>query len=108
MMMLLLAAFFNACNNKEKTKGINPEDLDTSVDPAQDFDQYANGGWKAWNPLPGDKSRFGTFDKLRDKAEKQLQTLFNEVTTTEHEKGSISRKIADFYNEGMDTVKIEE
>ena len=108
MIVLLSAGIFNACSNQQKTGGINLNDLDTSVDPAHDFDQYANGGWKANNPLPGDKSRYGSFDKLRDEAEKQLQTLFKDIITAEHEYGSIGQKIADFYNEGMDTLKIEE
>ncbi|MGF7140091.1 M13 family metallopeptidase [Roseimarinus sediminis] len=107
MMMILTAVLFSACNPKEEPKGIDPANLDLSVDPAHDFDQYANGGWKAMNPLPGDKSRFGSFDKLRDEAEKQLQTLFDEVAAEKHEPGSIGQKIADFYKTGMDTVKIE-
>ncbi|MFW6371612.1 MAG: hypothetical protein ACOC10_10460, partial [Bacteroidota bacterium] len=54
MALLLVAVFFYACSSQEKSTGINPDDLDTTVDPAHDFDQYANGGWKAHNPLPGD------------------------------------------------------
>lgn len=108
MSLFLLAAFFTGCQTEQKSKGVNPDDLDTSVDPAHDFDQYANGGWKAHNPLPGDKSRYGSFDKLRDEAEKQLQTLFAKIVSEEHDAGSIEKKIADFYHEGMDTVKIEE
>lgn len=108
MTILLLAATFNACKTEEKTKAIDPANMDLSVSPAVDFDNYANGGWKANNPLPDDKSRYGTFDKLRDEAEKQLQSLFDKITSEEHEAGSYGQKIADFYNTGMDTVKIEE
>ena len=108
MCVALMAVIGSACKTEIKTTGINSEDLDLTVSPGHDFDQYANGGWKAKNPLPGDKSRYGTFDKLRDEAEKQLQSLFDKITTGVHETGSIGRKIADFYNEGMDTVKIEE
>ncbi len=106
--VLLLTVFFYACSNKYNSAGININNLDTTIDPAQDFDQYANGRWKIQNPLPGDKSRYGTFDKLRDEAEKQLLVLFEEIIASEHESGSVGKKIADFYNEGMDTVKIEE
>ena len=108
MMIVLFAASFSACKTEEKTKAIDKADMDLSVDPASDFDQYANGGWKTNNPLPADKSRFGTFDKLRDSAESQLQTLFDKVTSEQHEQGSIGQKIADFYNVGMDTMTIEE
>lgn len=98
----------SGCKTPDETKAINPEDMDLTISPAADFDEYANGGWKKNNPLPDDKSRFGTFDQLRDEAEKQLQTLFDKITNEEHESGSYGQKIADFYNTGMDTVKIEE
>lgn len=106
MSMVLLPALFS-CQQNEKSKAIDLKNLDTSVRAADDFDQYANGGWKVNNPMPDDKSRYGTFDKLRDEAEKQLQTLFDEVTAEEHEPGSVGQQIADFYNTGMDTAKIE-
>lgn len=107
MMIVLFAASFSSCKTEVKTKAIDKADMDLTVDPATDFDQYANGGWKANNPLPADKSRFGSFDKLRDTAETQLQSLFNKVTSKQHEKGSIDQKIADFYNVGMDSATIE-
>ena len=42
----------------------SPADLDRSADPAQDFFQFANGGWNKANPLPEDYSRWGTFTLL--------------------------------------------
>lgn len=108
LVSVLLFAIFYACKTEEKTLAIDKADMDLTVSPADDFDNYANGGWKVKNPLPDDKSRFGTFDQLRDKAEEQLQTLFNKVTSESHEPGSYGQKIADFYNLGMDSVTIEE
>ena len=107
IMIVLLANILNSCKTTEKEKSIKVEDMDMSVLPQVDFDNYANGGWKANNPLPDDKSRFGTFDKLRDEAEKQLQLLFDRVTSEQHERGSIGQKIADLYNLGMDSVTIK-
>lgn len=94
-------------NTKEKMKAIKMEDLDLTADPGVDFNQYANGGWKATHPIPDDKSRFGTFDELIDANEKQLKSLVDELGTKQFEKGSISDKIATFYKVGMDTVSIE-
>ena len=65
--LILFSMLATSCEQKKKNLAIDPANLDTTVDPAQDFDNYANGGWKANNPLPDDKqvwnirqaSRFG-------------------------------------------------
>jgi len=97
-----------ACNQEAaKTKSLDLADLDTSVSPAADFDIYASGGWKKRFPIPDEKSRFGTFDLLADTGEVQVKTLITEIATKKQEPGTIGQKIADFYNTGMDTAKIE-
>ncbi len=109
MVFLMLTATIFSCKTEEKTqvKAIDPANLDLTVNPTADFDNYANGGWKVNNPLPDDKSRFGTFDKLRDTAEEQLQALFDKVKSEKHEYGTVGQKIADMYNMGMDSVSID-
>jgi len=97
-----------ACKQEApKVKAINVADMDTSISPAKDFDNYANGGWKKRFPIPDDKSRFGTFDLLADTGEVQVKTLIDEIASKKQEAGTIGQKIADFYNTGMDTVRIE-
>jgi len=105
--IVILTTAMSSCKEEKKSTAIDKTDMDLSVNPAADFDNYANGGWKVKNPLPDDKSRFGTFDKLRDVAEKQQQALFDKVTTEKHEQGTVGQKIADLYNMGMDSATIE-
>jgi putative endopeptidase len=99
-----------SCNQKEKQEApaINTADLDTAIIPGNDFDDYANGGWKKHNPIPPDRARYGTFDQLAEVAEKQLKDLVEETAATKNAAGSIADKIATMYNQGMDSVKIEE
>ncbi|MDX9881982.1 MAG: M13 family metallopeptidase [Prolixibacteraceae bacterium] len=105
---LLLAAGIIACTQTSKEPpAIDLLDMDTSVSPAADFDNYANGGWKKRNPMPDEKSRYGSFDKLADTGEEQVKSLFTEIVAARHEEGSIGQKIADFYASGMDTAAIE-
>lgn len=97
-----------ACTQQApQNKSLDLADLDTLVSPAADFDQYANGGWKKRFPIPDEKSRFGSFDLLADTGEVQVRTLISEIASKKQEPGSIGQKIADFYNTGMDTAKIE-
>ncbi|TKG91554.1 M13 family peptidase [Puteibacter caeruleilacunae] len=101
---VIALVLFTSCDQQktQKTMAIDKANLDTSVSPGTDFDTYANGGWKKVNPIPDDKSRFGSFDKLIDKSQIQEQELIKKITSTEHTQGSIEQKIADFYNSGMD------
>ena len=39
--------------NEVTEKGIDLNNLNTTVIPGNDFFQYANGGWLAANPIPG-------------------------------------------------------
>jgi len=97
-----------ACRQETpKNKSLDLADLDTLVSPGADFDNYANGGWKKRFPIPDEKSRFGSFDLLADTSEAQVKVLFNEIVIKKQEKGSLGQKIADFYNVGMDSAKIE-
>ena len=99
-----------ACNDdaqKKSEPAISLADMDMSVDPGHDFDAYANGGWKKLNPLPSDRARFGSFDKLSEVAEKQLNELVKETASKKNEKGSIADKTATLFNLGMDSVRLE-
>ncbi len=104
----MIAATLLSCSEAKKgTPAIDPVNLDKTVVPGNDFDTYANGGWKKLNPLPADRGRFGSFDQLAEVAEKQLNDLVKNTAAATNPKGSIPDKIATMFNSGMDTAKID-
>ena len=40
---------------------------------------YANGNWIKNNPVPGSKTRWGSFDVLREESSQRLKTLLTEA-----------------------------
>jgi endothelin-converting enzyme/putative endopeptidase len=84
--------------------GIDMSGFDTSVRPQDDFFDHVNGKWVAETPFPGDRARWGTFDMLRENAQKDVRTLVEEVSAAETvAPGSAAQKIRDFYNAYLDS-----
>ncbi len=85
------------------THGIQLADMDLSVDPAQDFYRYANGGWLARTEIPADSSSFGVFDQLFLETEKQqLAQLGALVQSNDLVEGSDQWKAVQFFEQGID------
>lgn len=99
-----ITLMITACT-KQQTTGILPENLDTTAVAQNDFYQFACGGWMKNNPLPGEYSRFGSFDQLGLKNLEQVNGLIQEIAQTQHAQGSIEQKIGDIYNLAMDTAR---
>lgn len=87
--------------------GIELANMDMSVAPQQDFFRYVNGQWLENTDIPADKSRWGSFDELRENAEKQVLEIVQQLAATTHTKGSDAQKIADLYLSFLDQPRIE-
>ncbi len=110
MAMLIMASCGGTKNvNMETTKAIDPKNMDPDFTPGDDFFRYVNGGWMKANPIPPEYTQYGAFHVLFDQNQEELKKLVQEVSNDQNaEKGSISQKIRDFYNSGMDTSRINE
>ena len=87
--------------------GINLADLDTSVRPADDFYEYACGGWMKANPLPAAYARFGSFDRLAEDNNKRINGILTELQSNTYPEGSVEQKLSDLYKLAMDSVRRE-
>ena len=85
--------------------GIDIKNLDKNARPADDFYEFACGGWMKNNPLPAAYSRFGSFDRLALENNKRINAILNELNKGKYAKGSLEQKISDLYKLAMDSVR---
>lgn len=104
-------ACFVACNQGQQSADTNkatPDavaaNVDSTVNPAQDFFDYANGGWIKRNPIPAEYSSWGIGNLVQEELYKRLR-IINEKAV-ENPTDATSKKIAAFWKSGMDSVKI--
>ncbi len=89
----------------KKPKFIDRANMDLSVKPGDNFYLYANGNWLRNNPVPSSKTRWGSFDMLREESSKRMQSLLTNATK---KSGDLRlQKIGDFYLSGTDSAAID-
>ncbi|HLP65159.1 M13 family metallopeptidase [Flavobacterium sp.] len=103
-----LSIVISSCSKKE-TAFVDPllTHRDTTVNPADDFFMYANGGWFKQNPIPDSERSNGIFQMIQDTVNAQIKTICENAAKNEDVlKGSNEQKTGDFYASGMDSLSI--
>ena len=85
--------------------GIDIKNLDKNVRPADDFYEFACGGWMKNNPLPAAYSRFGSFDRLALENNKRINSILQELNKGKYADGTLEQKISDLYKLAMDSTR---
>ena len=99
--MMMLAAMPVAADAQNKS-GLVMSNLDKTAKPADDFYQFATGGWQKSHPLPAAYSRYGSFDKLAEDNNKRINSILAELEKKTYKEGTIERKLSDFYKMALD------
>lgn len=85
--------------------GINTQYMDKSVNPADDFFRYVNGAWLDKTEMPADRTRWGSFDELRQNTDKDVMTILTEALANPKYKSDTDQgKAINLYKTIMDTV----
>ena len=108
LIIMALASMTITGSAQQLRSGINLADLDTSVRPADDFYEYACGGWMKANPLPAAYSRYGSFDRLAEDNNKRINGILKELLENSYENGTVEQKLSDLYKLAMDSARREQ
>lgn len=99
-MLLAIAPTLGA--EAQSKSGLDLTNLDKTVRPADDFYQFATGGWQKLHPLPAAYSRFGSFDMLQDDNNKRINSILSDLQKKKYKKGTTEWKLATFYKQALD------
>ena len=82
--------------------GVETANIDSRVKPGDNFYAHVNGNWLKNTEIPADKSRYGSFIILRDKAEKRVRGIIESAANKETPSAD-EKRIGDFYNAYLNT-----
>src|ERR1044072_8333293 len=102
VVMLILAFGQSPGRPADGRSGFDLSRLDTTANPCVDFYQYACGGWRAKNPLPADKARYGTYDEMAERNRERLRNIVEEAAKLMPGQSAVARQVGDYYAACMD------
>lgn len=103
---------FCTTDSKEKpgvlSSGLLLENMDTTVNPGDNFQMYVNGNWIKSTEIPADKSSYGVGTMVHEKSQEDVKKIIEEAAAAGKEAGTDEQKVGDLYASFMDMKKRDE
>jgi len=85
-----------------KLQHFDPNEIDKTLDPCQDFYQYTCSKWNAANPIPADQAVWGTGSGLQYWNENILREALDKASAKSSGRSDFEQKIGDYWGACMD------
>ncbi|HEY6351615.1 MAG TPA: M13 family metallopeptidase [Candidatus Angelobacter sp.] len=109
--ILVPAVMFGQAGNASVSKRPQSFDLtamDRTVDPCEDFYEYACGTWRKENPVPSDQVFWARYNQLAEYNREVLRKLLEQAAVVTPRRTPAARTIGDFYSSCMNTTVAEQ
>lgn len=101
---------FHACkvkSDQSTQQFLNPQNIDSLVNPGDDFFTYANGRWIKTAVIPPTENGVGGFYDLHKATQERLKGMLEDLANGSNKEGSLEQQVGDMYAAGMDSAAIE-
>ncbi len=104
----ITAVHSTSTESAPRASGLDLAGADRKVRPQDDLFRFVNGEWLRTTQIPPDRSNYGAFTMLDDKAQADLRALIEEAAAKPNRApGSDEQKMGDFYKSFMDTARVD-
>src|SRR5438128_409850 len=88
----------NTFGPEPKVPRFSIEYMDRTVEPGADFYKFAAGNWVRNNPVPADKSRWGSFTELAERNSYLIRGILEDAAADKQAPAKSPRhEVGDFY-----------
>ena len=106
LLALMVSASFLLAQNSS-LHGVDGSDMDRKVQPCEDFYEFANGTWRANNPIPASMTRWSRRWQAGENAKDRLKDILEAAASEKNAaKGSAEQIIGDYYAACMDETRV--
>jgi putative endopeptidase len=110
-LLALLASCGNHTPTADQSAAPRPDLLashvDSTVEPGEDFFDFANGAWIKANPIPGTESAWTIGHLINEQLYTIRRSINEKAAVAQAPAGSDQQKIGDFWTTAMDSVKAD-
>jgi endothelin-converting enzyme/putative endopeptidase len=106
--VLALASSVGTPTEAAGPRGVYLEDVDRAAKPCDDFYAFANGAWRAQNPIPPSMSRWSRRWAAGELAKDQLRVILDEIAARPAAReGTLDQLLGDHYRACMDVARVD-
>ena len=110
LLVIILILMFTSCEQKKAVDNkpdVLQANMDSTVNPGDDFFSYANGGWIKKMTIPETESSWSIGQMVQEEIYLKLKTINEDAAKNTNSTDAITKKIGSFWRSGMDSAGID-
>jgi len=88
--------------------GVDLPSAQAALNPGDDFHGYVNAAWFAANPVPPERSSWGSFSLIAEQSERRVRAIIKDLEGLEPVQGTPAQKVSDYMQSWMDVALLDQ